>query len=125
MPCDRCEKPVVTYQSHRVVLQDDGTRRDEHLHLCAVCAQAEERTQEAVARAIQADVARRIADGSLIQELRADLKPIVASGDLAQIAQAAEFLALIATGLPDGLPPDLHEIVVQHHRPSLEARETL
>lgn len=125
MPCDRCDHPVVTHHSHRVILHDDGTREDEHLHLCAVCAHGEERAQEDLARAIQADVTRRIADGSLIQEWRAELDPVVASGDPSQLAQAAEFLALIATALPDGLPPDLHEIVAQHHRPSLDAGGTL
>ncbi len=115
MPCDRCSNPTVTYQSQRLVPREEGTWESEHLHLCAVCAEAE----EAHVSAMQADVERRIADGSLIEQVRADLGPALASGDPAQVAQAAEFLALIATALPEGLPPDLHQVVVRFQRATL------
>jgi hypothetical protein len=100
------------------MLSSDGTQASTTEHLCAACYTAWCAAREAEAQAIEAQLRADLADGTLFEQLRADLAPVLAAGDPEALAQAVEFLDLVSGELKAALPDDLRAVAERHRRPA-------
>ncbi len=113
--CHHCGSADVVAQIATTAVSADHQGAVERYWLCRSCVEAEQRRNDAIV----SDVHRRIADGSLVEQLRQQLAPIIEEGDETKLAEIAEYLALIRNALPTGLPADLETIVVRSRRPAV------
>jgi hypothetical protein len=118
MLCTQCAQHPATGTISTGSLSSDGTQTSTTERLCAACYAAWWSAREAEAQAIRARVQADLADGTLFEQLRADLAPVLAAADPEALAQAAEFLDLVSGGLETPLPDDLQTVADRHRRPA-------
>lgn len=118
MSCTQCGRAPAVGGISIGTLASDGTQTSTTERLCAVCMAAWQAARDAEAAAIHAQVRADLADGSLFEQLRAELAPVLAVGDLEALGQAAEFLDLVSGGLGTPLPDDLQAVADRYRRPT-------
>jgi hypothetical protein len=118
MLCTQCGREPATGAISISTLASDGTQTSTTERLCVSCFAAWQAARDAEQAAVEARVRADLADGTLFEQLRADLAPALAAGDPEALAQAAEFLDLVSGGLATPLPDDLQALADRYRRPA-------
>ena len=115
MLCDRCGHNEATGVIGRATLSPDGAQTSTSEYICSDCG----RVERAASAARQDEVRARLADGSIFEEIRADLAGVVKNGDAGELARAAEFLDLVIANLDSPVPDDLREFADRYRAPAV------
>ena len=118
MICSECGKAEATSaRGIAVRVLPDGPTQHTDQHLCSDCAAAIHAREALASAAIQEQVRTAFADGSAFVQIRAYLAPIIARAREQELADAAEYLDLVAKAQPTPLPHDL-QAFADRYRPA-------
>ena len=95
-------------------VSSDGSHATGTERLCANCFEAERTASDARLSEIQA----RLEDGSIFEEIRAELADGERTRNPTDLARVAEFLDLLDANLGLPLPADLRAFADQHRDPA-------